>query len=48
MAALLPAVKPIKFLRWEAWATQQMMELRARELEAQRRRQILNMINWFW
>jgi len=48
VAALLPAVKPIKFLRWEAWATQQMMELRARELEAQRRRQILNMINWFW
>ena len=47
VAALLPAVKPIKFLRWESWATAKMNELRAQELEAQRRRQILNMINWF-
>ena len=47
VAELLPAVKPIKFLRWEAWASGKMLELRADELEGQRRRQILNMVNWF-
>ena len=44
---LLTAVKPIKFMRWEAWASSKMLELREHELEAQRRRQVLNMINWF-
>ena len=44
---LLTAVKPIKFMRWEAWASNKMLELREHELDAQRRRQVLNMVNWF-
>ena len=47
VAELIPAAKALKMLRWEEWAYEQMMRHRDVELRAQRRRQLLSLLNWF-